>query len=290
MARLRTLHIGALNIKTQPESTATYASLMRKAYELATAVRFRGSRGGMIGKLSEEEFDGELIQVGTLDMFTQIDFNKAWYNIRSKQQAEAEDVQSIKVPPNLKPEHRRVEFVFFPHHHRLFFDSGHLSPSAARTLMEGLLNSQDVRGNGPEVTVLIEQGSDELTRIYSLKQLRTLEIVVTRPNPDDLGGFEKDLKEQLEKQRAKKFSTSLEAEEGKSLQPDDRTRKLADVALSDGYVVGTGRNENGRAVRVSTQTHPLREMTTFSPDETSLEDVLVLFASKVLEKIIRRRR
>ena len=224
-------------------------------------------------------------------MFTEVDLTKPVFNIKSKKQAEESDVLQIKWPEHLRPEHQKSEFMILPSSHRMFFDVGSLGPFSARKLMETLLNASVVRKSNYPVEVLLEQDEDELEKILSLKELRTLDIVVTRPNPDVMGGqFEKQFKDQMKNQKARKFTSSLEAEEGKSLEPNEDTKKLAQVALSDGFVVGKGRNKAGRAVTVSTESHPLREIVFYDPKEQNSLDALFDVATKLLEKILRRRR
>src|SRR5262249_39559829 len=109
MARDRMLRVGALNIKTMPESADTYAALLRRAHGTRLAVRFRGNRFGMVGSLTEEEFKkgehNEQVQFGSLDLFTEIALNEPWFDLRLRQQAEEKEVQEVKVPPHLRPEH-----------------------------------------------------------------------------------------------------------------------------------------------------------------------------------------
>jgi hypothetical protein len=108
-----------------------------------------------------------------------------------------------------------------------------------------------------EVTVTVEPSKEALKSIYEIKRLRTLEIYVVRPNPDDLGTETERLLDRLVKQGAKDQLLQLHKKARvPTLDPDTDTRMLAEIAARNGYVQGTGTDENGTRVVESTRNHP----------------------------------
>ena len=92
-----------------------------------------------------------------------------------------------------------------------------------------------------------------------MPQLRRLDIHLERPNPDDLTDEANRILEKLVRQGAKSQDLALTKAPGVSnLTPDEDTKTLAEIAATNGYVSGRGRDEEGNITTVSTSEHPKR--------------------------------
>ncbi|MFY0523054.1 DUF4747 family protein [Archangium gephyra] len=280
----KTIRIGALNIKTIPHSPETYISLFDNAQKRRTATNFRGNNYAIIGEFSlfPDSEKNNPIYFGKINCYTDFDLDRPWFDKAAGKEASEEELASI--PRNLRPEFKAIEFVFFPLRHRLFFRLD-LSHSSIKRIIQEILIQNKQRSDVHQIDVQIEQQSEHLENIFNLKELRKLEIVISRPNPDDTGKYDKIIKERLSKQKAAKLTTVLEAEHGQSLDPDPETRKMATLALSDGVVRGHGLDEKGRVIDKSTEKHPLTMNATFNPQEQDAFEVMREKAIKALEDI-----
>lgn len=249
----------------------------------------------MIGSLKREsEFDWIS---GDLYKFLNIDNNGKWLDLSTTEPAAAEDVaQNVSIPPHYRPNLRSLPYIFVPEKHRLLFISrldqaNNLSPSMAKNLVERLLNSVELQKVYGEVTITIEPAHDSLDRIFELQQIRSLKIEVSPPNA--LGDVERELFEWLDEQNATNFKQELESNNTEGLQPTEKVKEIAEVAKSNGYVEGRGKNEDGRVVTLSTKDHPFEERLIFDQKIQNLFDAFVEAVPSILGKILtkaRRRR
>jgi hypothetical protein len=284
MSRLQLIRIAGLNIKTDPHSPDIYADMLKRAADARIAVNYRGNHYGSIGEITDES-EGELsVLRGSINTFIDFDKTKSWYNIKSARPAEKDEVTTIKLPEHLRPEHSQIPFIFFPKYHRMFFQTI-LAPYSMMRLVHSVLNNPSVKPGASEVEVYVEQDQEQLERIFKMTELRKLEIIITRPNPDDIGDFESEIKERLAEQSARRMRTTLEAERGEGLKPDETTRKLAKVALSDGSVTGRGVDESGRVVTASTSSQPLVITLSFNPETTPFAKALIDAGRRALARI-----
>ena len=95
--------------------------------------------------------------------------------------------------------------------------------------------------------------TEALERILALEKLSHLKIVVTKPNPEDMTDEYRQIMKKLGDQKASSQTLEYQKAPGaKRLEPDEETRKLAEIAAFNGYVQG---KERGRAAD-STKSHP----------------------------------
>jgi hypothetical protein len=128
-------------------------------------------------------------------------------------------------------------------------------------MLHGILNNSLSQDRFGEVDVTVIPEANAVDRIFRIPELSRLEIIVLRPNPDDLGEYEKEVFEKIDKQNARRYETALVKKRGRgSLKPDEDTRALADIAASNGYVKGHGRDAEGLLTDESTRDHPERRV------------------------------
>lgn len=290
MARKRQLQFGAINITMPaPHRPERYIELFHQAGELDKVVKLKGDWVGKLGTLRyESDTDGSGIVRGEFYKYIELDSTRDWFNVLKGKPADERELDQISIPEHLKPHFQYVPFVFFSKGHRLVMITRDkedvISTAQAATILRGIFASAELLALFGKIDLVVEPSRDTLEKILGMPRLRTLEIVVTPPNPDDFEEFEHDLFEDMASQRASSYQLTLQEEEGEGLAPSERVRKLARVAQSNGKVSGVG-GSRGKTVRLSTTEHPLVEKTHYDPDVEIRANVLLVKAKEILQQI-----
>ena len=277
MAR-RTLKFGILNIKTHPHSEEKYQQLFTKAADLQRVAKIRGLDCGVIGFVRKS--DGDSYLIGTALRFVNIDPDKMWYDIVQKKMIDPKKGK-INVPQELKPHLRVNYFVFFPKTHRLIIDISRFSPGSAEKLFDTILNSFELQKEFGDVTVLVDQAIESITRIMKLQMKSKIFIRITRPNGDDLTEARAKMISRLEDQNVKIYDETLSGGRGGNIKPDEDTKTMMKIARTDGYVVAIGRNANDEHEEISTKKHPSVYTMHYNSDEEDYGEALENLANKV---------
>ena len=294
MARARVLELGALNLTVHPHSDEIYLDLLTQARTRQLVAPMRGNRFALIGYVRPSLYDVEGTAVeGQLFSFVDFDRNAAWYDTKTGEQAEESALEEVHIPETLKPDLRRFNFLFFPENHRLVIEtysheSHRMSPGAARHAFDTLLNDPSLVSQFGKVEVVVEPEKDALKKILKMPFLNRLKILVTRPNADTTEEVEEEVFRRLEEQRSDQLVEEYRAQDGASLKPNKRTRSLARVAASNGYVEGHGKKENGEPAHVYTQEHPMSERISYDPETQPAAAALADAAGSILRKILGR--
>lgn len=290
MSRKRQLQLGAINVTMPaPHSPERYIQLFLKAGELEKVVKLRGDWVGRLGTLRmEKDSDGQEIVRGEFYKYIELDSTRDWFNVLKGKPAEERELESISIPEHLKPHFQYVPFVFFSKGHRLIMITRDaqdvISVAQAVAILKVVFASAELVGAFGQIELVIEPSRDTLEKILSMPRLRTLEIVVTPPNPDDFEEFEHDLFEDMASQRASSYQLTLHEAEGQGLAPNERVRKLARVAQSNGKVSGIS-GSRGKTVRLSTTEHPLVEKTHYDPEVEIRSNVLLVKAKEIFQQL-----
>lgn len=266
MARKRRMVVSALNVKTQPHSPETYIRLFHDAYRMGVVGKIRGDDWGMIGTLKDEKDNKQFLH-GYLYKFMNINPDDPWLNLETRQPIVTEKGDPIpQVPERLKPNLRPVRYLFDPSHHRLFFESRLLSPGNARRLVAGIFSDQSIFKKYGPVDVELETSQEVLDRIMAIHMLSKLEIMVSKPNPDDIGSQAERVFERMEKQNARKLEEKWTSTKGESIRPDEVTKGTMKAATSNGRVTAVGYDREDQKVVESTESHPMTAQVLYDPD------------------------
>ena len=292
MARNKSIVLSVLNITLHEHDTDKYIKLLQFIRRNQIKVRYHGDRHAMIGHLGRPKEDKEYL-TGQILTFVELDPADQWLNTQTNKPAEDEDLESIQIPEHLKPGMRMYNFAFFPKKHRLVFESRSaegfsLGPESARRIFEFFQKSQRVMSTFGPGEVTIEPSREALSKVLGIAQLKSLSIFITRPNPDDNQTTEEIVKERLERQNLKSLEENLKAESGKSIEPDEETVSLAQVAESNGYVNGSGKDDQGAPINESTKDHPMKERTKYDPQTQTGFDAFLNKAVQIVLSIGRR--
>lgn len=290
MTRKRQLQIGAINITMPaPHRPDRYIELFQKAGNLEKAAKLRGDWVGRLGSMRvEQDADGSQVVRGEFYKYIELDSTRDWFNVLKGKPAEDRELETIRIPEHLKPHFQFVPFVFFSKGHRLVMITRDgqdvVSAAQAATILKAIFSSPELVGIFGQIEIVIEPSRETLDKILGMPRLRTLEIVVMPPNPDDFEEFEHDLFEDMANQRASSYQVILNEAGGQGLAPNDRIKKLARVAQSNGKVTGVG-GTRGKTVRLSTSEHPFVEKTQYDPDVEIRSNVLLVKAKEILQQL-----
>jgi len=274
--------VGVLNISMEaPHSPERYVQLLETIHSLRRIVSARGTTGAIIGSLwpinknsPEDGLSGEFYT------FIQLNPGESWFDIEKKDEASADDRKEINIPDKLKPHLARFPFVFFPKGHRLYLrleteKKRKFGVKAAQAVIRRLLVSKEIAKFG-KIEVTVEPDKNVLQEIFEIRELNSLKIELVRPNPDDHGSMEKRLLDRLNAQNSAKMTVTLSAAGSDGLKPDEEMKGLAQVAASNGYVHGRGRNAAGQIINMSTRNDPWIEYfdhdANIQTEEMSLQD------------------
>lgn len=290
MGRKRQLQFGAINITMPaPHRPERYIELFRQAGELDKVVKLKGDWVGKLGIMRDDkDTDGSAIVRGEFYKYIELDSTRDWFNVLKGKPADERELDQISIPEHLKPHFQYVPFVFFSKGHRLVLITRDkedvISAAQAVTILRGIFASSELVGIFGKIDLIVEPSRDTLDKILGMPRLRTLEIVVTPPNPDDFEEFERDLFEDMASQRASSYQLTLQEEEGEGLAPSNKVRKLAQVAQSNGKVSGVG-GPRGKTLRLSTTDHPLVDKAQYDPEVEIRANVLLIKAREILQQI-----
>lgn len=290
---MKTITVAALNIVMPvPHSAERYIELFQEAFNLRLQTNLRGDFAGMIGSCRIEEIDKKNVIRGEIYKFFDLKIDGQWFNTDEQKLADEKEIAEIRIPSNLKPHFQIFPFTFIPSKHRLFFISKdskeNFSPGQAEKMLANIFSVQNLVEKYGEINITIEPSSESLEKIFSMPRLKSLIIEVTPPNPDDHEEAQKRLFEKLDKINADKQIIEYVSKDSEGLNPSEDIKTLAEIAKSNGKVSGTGEDQTGNTISVSTAAHPLLEKAEYNPKVQTRSEALLSKAFELLQQITGR--
>jgi len=221
-----------------------------------------------------KEPGSERFYKGTMALFSDINFVRSWLDFSTGDAAQVEDLESIQIPTNLRPEFKAIPFVFDIVKHRMIFVSNGLSVKSARKLTEGLFRESGALGENDDLEVTVIQDEGNLESILAESGIRDLTIEINLPNTDSLGGPEQRLYDRLQKQNAKRLVIQIDADSSGNLKPDDELRELSRIALVNGGVKTKVHTAEGIVVRSTVEFPKMRKLV-YDPLSSTEFDALI---------------
>ena len=286
MARKTKLQVAAINIAAHPhDDLNVYVNLFDDAMKLTKDLPSRGDQRLLLQKTEKIKENHQVKYIdGIIARFTHIDINQPWFNLNTFDKAEDNEIEEVKIPAELRPNYKGFSYRFFPNKHILVFENryrqGSISPGIVASFFHQLFNSRELKDRYEQVNVNVINDEEVLDDIFNISMLSTLEIEISRPNPDELGGLDEDIQQRLTSQHMNKVRINYTSISGQSIEPDEKTRRVAEVAVNNGYVAGSGKDEYGMRVEKSTKDHPKTESMKFDPDLTMFSIVFNRLAER----------
>lgn len=264
MSKPRTIEICALNISMHnPHSPQQYVDLLVEGRRKKKIFRQGEVHALMLGSLTGTKNAVEANELrGEVYRFIKVDANEPWFNTQTNEQASDDEVAALNIPLNLQAHMQRVEFVFYPREHELWFvsrdGSNRLGPSRAERFFQLLLSDVAASKDWPQVDVTVLPEKTALKNMFKLHQLNRIVMQFKRPNPDDGAEITRRIMHRMQAQKVQIVNEELIATKGHSIQPDDQTIAEAGVAARNGFVAVQGKDIEGLPVSESTVDKPMR--------------------------------
>lgn len=268
MARNRTMSISVLNIEMEkPHSPERYVDLFEYAFSLRYPVKVYGDQSLIITSI--EPKNGYVF--GVIGKFTKIDEKADWLDIDSMDAADEISKKKIQIPPNLQPNYSPFYFHFNSKTHKMYFEKV-VSPNSVRKFLSNIFSIESVSKKYGQVNVSIIQEEEALKEIFSLKLIKTLDITIFRPNPDDNGSLDEMMMEQMEEAGASQVRFGLTGSPKTGVQPTPQIRQLGQAALEHGEIEAKGYDRNDNLVVLSSVNHPVVKKYRYDPEISSERD------------------
>lgn len=267
MNKLKKLRVGTINITIQPHNEDMYIQLFQSVFKSKTIEKYYGDKQGIISKIEDITKEiGKKSLKGDISIFTRIDVDGAWFDIKSLAEADDSELKEINIPENLKPNLARCHFIFDANSHKMYFllanDKGDsFSPKNIEKMIYNLFNKDNIVAKFGDIAVSLIPEENTLERLLSYPQITKICMRITPPNPDDLADEEAKWMEKLNAMGAKNIEQNLTASTvSGTIKLDEETKKFAKVANSNGFVKVVARDAYNNTIEDSTVMHPKKEI------------------------------
>lgn len=288
MARRMKLEVSGLNIRLHPHNSDRYRDFFRRLFSLKKIVTIRGDRSGLITSLKRVSPNDSYIN-GVITTFLDIDLDGSWFNTDTLELASNNEIESINIPENLRPNSKPYYFRFDVENHELIFEhyvnGNRLTHHSAQAFFQSLSKLPQIVKEFGDVKVTVIQSRGSIDRIFSIPRITDLEIYIERPNSDLWGGdFEEQAEEHLEDKNARSMTVSYKSERGLGISRDHDLDALIRTSIRNGRTVAKGYGENGHEI-VTTDSYPKVVQDKYDPDVFSNSE----FFQRVADMFRRRR-
>jgi Domain of unknown function (DUF4747) len=250
--------VGFLNIVATPHPDGVYARLIGRAAGFSVA--FYGDQTGAITAPKAVGNENSLLQ-GQLVVWTDIDEDQPGIDKRKLSQVKLADMD-FSVPENLGFNSRVFVYVFNTATHVMAIETRNefgqtISPTRAKRIFDRLLSPPILGLDAEMVEVTVIPEDDALSQVLGLARLDRVDILVKRPNPDDISDVAAAVMADLLEQNAKSEERILSRASGTDgIELNDENMIRARVAANNGYVSSAGRDEDGEPDKRSTKEYP----------------------------------
>ncbi|HZT55822.1 MAG TPA: DUF4747 family protein [Burkholderiaceae bacterium] len=290
MPRPASFDVGCINIRVHPDhTTQRYLQFWRALHALRRPLVRRSGNALMIGEVQRPNADARYV-VGEFYRFIQINEDDQWFNIDAHKPAEADELDAISIPDELRPNLQFVPYVLDLKRHRLYVSTrssdASLGIASVLKLLQSLVNHQKIHSQFGQVDLTVASDVADVDRMLSLPVLRSVQLVIERPNASDYDD-ERVVLDHLESIGASKETRQyVKAPNEQTLRPDDDMRALARVAASNGAVKVTGFDAARRPVKASSSSFPWFMRSTYNSNSQTLFQAFVSFVEDISSRRI----
>lgn len=292
MGRKISVDYTALNIRVHPHpNKEIYVDLFETVFKKNRQIPLGNNTSAKLSRLWPVNEDKPLEGlIGEIAKFNDIDAD-TWFNVETGKTAAPDEVSSINIPSDLKPNGKTFYFIFYPKKHLLISEirdkDGSFSPKTQEKFFNYLFSSEDILEKFNTIDVTILPDTTALNKILSSKTLKKLDLIIYRPNPNDFEEFEQDILSELEEQNANIFEKKLTAQNKQYLKPNEKTKKQIQVAAHNGKVIYTDVDiETGLTNKdKSTSETPFVERDKYDPTKTNALEFIKVKALEIMESL-----
>lgn len=275
-----TVEFHALNVSAKPHPQGIYYSLFDTFAN--KRVNYYGDKIAAISKPSEPK-NG--VFYGFLITWTEIDKRAPMIDTVLLEKPNADKLRELRIPDNLGFNAQIFYYAFRIIDHILVIetrnsDNVRLSPGSAEKIFRLLFSEKNVadaklpdpRPNVVEVDLFLQ--SDAVDRIFAIKNLHYVEIVVATPNDDDNTEDADEIIDRLKKIGARRETVRYHSEDPKvGLKPDDIMKTQGAAATRHGHVHGVG-DDGRKRVSLTSKAYPKAERQYISPDSQTSDTIV----------------
>ncbi|PLY08374.1 MAG: hypothetical protein C0625_01950 [Arcobacter sp.] len=291
MGREKILKLGAINIVQHPhtEEKQEYIELFEEIAKNPIPTKIRGQYYGLIDKVEVNRKEGFIF--GKFYRYTNINKNSPWLNIKEKSPIVDDDGKAVQqVEDHIKPNLKEIYFYFIIKNHRLVFDSKIISPNSIKEFLRNVISNTDFKNIKREsVNITVEQSAESLDEILNMYFISQIDLIIDRPNPDDISpNLETGVKRRLENMEADSYQQVIKSDHS-SIKPDKELKDYMGVARSNGSVNVKGKDETGKSISESTESHSLEVKTSYNDGEETylgaFKSRAFIVVSDIMEKL-----
>lgn len=253
------IRIGFLNVVATPHPEGVYERIFRQV--LNKPVKYWGANTAAITSLRARADESDLFS-GQILTWIEIDPSSPAVDKQKLEEVALSD-DAKKMTTTLGFNSRAFKFVLDTKQHRVTLEcinefNHNLSPIRALSIFERLFSPESLGADTESIDVTIIPEDDALAYVLGINRLDKIEILVKRPNEDDVTEETHDVLEELKRQNAKRQQLILtRAGQTDGLELNDNNEKYARVAANgNGYVSSKGRDADGDVEIRSTKERP----------------------------------
>lgn len=264
MPRNPKIEVAAINLRISDDKERDYSALLVDIARLKKGIRVHGDTYLALNKYDPND------RLGVFSKYTEIDLDGDWFDVEDFDIADAMKIGKVSIPDGIRPNLSQFWFRLKEDLHIVVFETYSLSRALSARSVEKYFKEALAVGSIKEKYGLVEadivKSFGEVDRLLALPDLKEIRITVRRPNTDDVGeDLAKVIEERLKRQKAREYEEILKTGSGEALDPDQRTKALANVAADNGEV-RVKSLINGVLVPQDTSQSPLIEVDTHAPD------------------------
>ncbi|RUV91170.1 DUF4747 family protein [Mesorhizobium sp. M1A.F.Ca.IN.022.07.1.1] len=277
----RIIEFCVLNIAASPHPGGVYVDLLNRA--AFNPVNFWGE---LFATISPPEKVEDGFYRGRLLVWTEINTSEPAIRKDILQEVPFEQL-AINLPADVGFNGKVFQYILRERDHVLFLETRNdlnkrISPQRARKIFNELFGPPIQGIEAPLVEVTVIPDEDLLKRILAISKLKRLHIHLVRPNADAIDPQE--ILDNLVQQGAKSQDVIYVAAPGPDgLKPNEETTTQAEVASHNGFVKGSGVEEDGESVSLSTKEHPRVIRRIFGELGSAFDEALAVARETVLK-------
>lgn len=285
MARELKVEIGALNIVMEKHKSKSYIDMLNELCKMENEIIVRGdTRAEISGSeiVDSPSLSGVIGRVfgGIIYKFSELSASTEWHNKSTAKTAEPEDLESLKIPPHLKPHEKQFSFIFFEKGHKLVYQAyskgSRISAKQVVDIFGRFFAKPEIVNNYGAVNVThMPDEKDLALALKSYSSIRRINLNILRPNPDHTGDLDDDFLNRMVELNISQFDQSYIANKSESITVDDELKRTVEFASENGTAEIAGSDSQGRPARYKSKNSPRVETHYFDPDDETRENFFV---------------
>ncbi len=295
MAKSTSFDVSVLNITLQPHSPELYVELFESVFTQKPAISKKYLGNDHISLKITDEIrtnDGNVDAIfGYIQKYTVIDTD-SWYD-KEKDSKVKEGEEPNYDLSRFSPYYTSYEFIFLPNGHRMFvitkIKNDRLSIARLANSLELIFKEKWIADKFNNVIVNVEHDESTIDKMLSMEELEKLFIRVSLDNDDDNSDLKEKMINNMRRQNIHTATRLFVGERKQSILPDEETKALMELSLSNGYSIATGKRNGEKAVE-KTSFYPFMIPEKYNSQFESLKDKLLIVAKRTIEYLRTRQR